>query len=198
MADAPPKQEVLTKAKNNASVSSQIKYFSTAEAYDMWSEVYDTDGNFLQALDTIEMKTLLPTAIQLLNTDMSKHSPPWKAIDLGCGTGRNTLQLLNMNEIHEVIGLELSPKMMQIAQDACHDNLLAKKSGRERNAQNDTPIEQKVTFEIYDMITAKSAAPPPATEADLVVSTLVLEHIPTAQIFFETCANILRPGSTLR
>ncbi|KAK5089078.1 hypothetical protein LTR05_003302 [Lithohypha guttulata] len=198
MADVPPEQEILTKAKNDASVSGQIKYLSTAEAYDLWSEVYDTDGNFLQALDTIEMKTLLPTAIRLLNADNSSKYPPWKAVDLGCGTGRNTLQLLNTDEIHEIIGLELSPKMMQIAQDACHDNLLSKsRSRRERTTKSDTTIEQKVTFETYDMITSKSAAPAPAKGADLVVSTLVLEHIPTTQIFFETCANMLRPGGVL-
>lgn len=69
-----------------------IRYLDTASAYDLWASVYDTDGNFLQALDSIEMKMLLPRAMSML-TDTQNDSPTTKikAVDLGCGTGRNTL-----------------------------------------------------------------------------------------------------------
>ena len=183
-------QDTLSREKNDAMASGKITYLSTAEAYDLWSEVYDTDGNFLQALDTIEMRSLLPQAISGIqptrSTVSGDESNPtsWKAVDLGCGTGRNTLHLLDFDVIEEVVGLELSPKMMEIAKQACESKLSL------------TGKQKKLSFSTYDMIATTSIPPASATNADLVVSTLVLEHVPL-DVFFQTCANILRPGGVL-
>lgn len=179
MSSTPTIQETLTRNANDAMVKGQIKYISTAEAYDLWSEVYDTDGNFLQALDTIEMRELLPRALQALPS-----TGPFKAVDLGCGTGRNTLQLLEYPQTHEIVGLELSPKMMEIAKSACETRLAESSETR------------TLTFETYDMIVSRCIPPASAKAAGLVVSTLVLEHVPS-DVFFETCANLLRPGGVL-
>lgn len=180
MSSTPTIQETLTRAEDAATVTSQIRYVPTAEAYDLWSEVYDTDGNFLQALDTIEMRELLPRALETLTNTTNEL----KAIDLGCGTGRNTLRLLELPQICQIVGLELSAKMMQIAQLACEQKLA------------ETDSRTRLAFETYDMIASQSIPPQSTLNADLVVSTLVLEHVP-ADIFFSTCANMLRPGGVL-
>lgn len=71
-----------------------MSYVDTATAYDCWAQVYDTDGNFLQALDSMEMDFLLSRLFSLLKLDK-----PWKVVDLDCGTGRNTLPLLSFPDL---------------------------------------------------------------------------------------------------
>lgn len=157
-----------------------IRYLSTTQAYDLWSAVYDTDGNFLQALDTIEMKTLTPRMLALLESDESLFARPWKLVDLGCGTGRNTAALMEVKGDAFVIGLDVSPGMLDVAR------------GR---LQRFGAEEGKLRLEVFDMLQA-STAPEFAVGADAVVSTLVIEHIPT-DIFFSHVAEILKPGGIL-
>jgi len=152
----------------------------TTEAYDLWSEVYDTDGNFLQALDTIEMRTLLPEFLSLLPTPQ-----PWKLVDIGCGTGRNTLQLLRLAG-STVVGLELSTKMLEIARQRCTTEL---------NAGDPSAEPVSVHFEKYDLLNENNA-PRIASNADGTISTLVLEHVPI-QTFFAAAFKMLKPGGIL-
>lgn len=152
----------------------------TASAYDIWSEVYDTDDNFLQALDTIEMKTLLPSLLQQIRTPK-----PWKLVDLGCGTGRNTLSLLQVPGA-SIVGLELSPKMLQVARSRV-DMELQQIDKKER--------ARSVHLELFDMI-QQPHPPDCAIQADAIISTLVLEHIPT-DIFFKTASRILKADGVL-
>jgi SAM-dependent methyltransferase len=159
---------------------SPVRYIDTASAYDLWSEVYDNDGNFLQALDTIEMKTLLPQFLQRIQSPK-----PWKLVDLGCGTGRNTLSLLRIQGA-TIIGLELSLKMLQVARSRVDQEL--EQIGKDDQARS-------VRLELFDMI-QQPHPPPSAMEADAIISTLVLEHIPT-DVFFKTTAQILRTNGVL-
>lgn len=152
----------------------------TASAYDLWSEVYDTDGNFLQALDTIEMKTLLPNFLQQI-----RSPTPWKLVDLGCGTGRNTLSLLHVPDAR-IVGLELSPNMLQVA----HSRIC-----KELEEINKDERAQRVSLQIFDMI-EQPHPPACATQADAVISTLVLEHIPP-ETFFRTASLILKSDGVL-
>ena len=153
-----------------------IRYLSTAQAYDLWAAVYDTDGNFLQALDTIQMKTLMPRTLGMLQT--SQLPRPWKLVDLGCGTGRNTAALLGVQDA-SVVGLDVSPGMLDVA----------------RQRLGKVGAEGKLTLEVFDML-QQSSPPESAVNADVVVSTLVIEHIP-AEIFFGHVAKILKPGGIL-
>jgi SAM-dependent methyltransferase len=166
--------------QNVSKTSSPLRYMDTASAYDMWSEVYDTDGNFLQVLDTIEMKSLLPRSLQLL-----RSPKPWKLVDLGCGTGRSTLSLLRVPGAH-VVGLELSPRMLKVACSRIDTELQL----IDKNERADT-----VNLKIFDMI-HQPDPPDCALKADAVISTLVLEHIPI-DIFFQTASRILQVGGVL-
>jgi cyclopropane fatty-acyl-phospholipid synthase-like methyltransferase len=158
-------------------IEPRIHYMDTATAYDLWSEVYDTDGNFLQALDTVEMKKLLPTFVSMLNTPK-----PWKIVDLGCGTGRNTIALLSIQDVR-IIGLDVSTKMLDVARNRL-------KVECAKMSQNLDP-----TFETFDML-ATNNIPGAATNADAIISTLVVEHVPL-DTFFNTAAKILKPDGLL-
>jgi len=153
-----------------------IRYLKTAEAYDLWANVYDTDGNFLQALDTIQMRSLLPWALTLLES--TNPARPWKLVDLGCGTGRNTAALLEVRD-SEVIGLDVSPGMLEVAKQRFKDGV---GSGR-------------LQLQVLDMI-EQSVPSSLTTWADAIVSTLVIEHIP-ADIFFRQVSQMLKPGGIL-
>lgn len=182
----------LTKESNDAlhrgPTKRAIRYLDTASAYDLWAEVYDTDGNFLQALDSIEMETLLPDAISMLTSTASTKT---RAVDLGCGTGRNTLKLLDFPQISDVVAMDLSPKMLEIAKQRCIEKLNTS-TGPSASAPQPT-----LSFDTYDMIATPTppsilTAPPPS----LIISTLVLEHIPLPT-FFATVTQILAPGGIL-
>ncbi|OAP57894.1 hypothetical protein AYL99_08632 [Fonsecaea erecta] len=155
-----------------------IRYLSTTKAYDLWSAVYDTDGNFLQALDTIEMKILIPRMLKILE-NQAACSRPWTLVDLGCGTGRNTAALLEVEDASSVVGLDLSPGMLEVARDRLQRS----------------HATRKLQLKVYDML-QESSLPACAVGADAVVSTLVIEHVPV-DVFFATVAKILKPGGIL-
>ncbi|KAI1094306.1 S-adenosyl-L-methionine-dependent methyltransferase [Rostrohypoxylon terebratum] len=163
-----------------------IRYLPTAEAYDRWAAVYDTDGNFLQALDTIELKTLFPQFLQSIIS-----SKPWRMVDLGCGTGRNTKLLLTVPGIAEVVALDSSRGMLEVARSRLHQL----DDGASLSGQEPTGDVPKLYLEVFDMLISPSP-PKLALQADGVISTLVIEHVPLST-FFSQVSQILKPGGIL-
>lgn len=161
----------LAPKENHNTVKGQIRYLETAEAYDLWSSVYDTDGNFLQALDSLEVPVMLSTAFSQLEDA--------NVIDLGCGTGRNTLALFDHDPKH-ITAVDLSPKMLDIARSRCLEKASA------------LNIKTQLEFGVFDMM-AESSGPVADNSADIVISTLVLEHIPV-EIFLGTVYRLLKSG----
>ncbi|RMZ91724.1 hypothetical protein DV736_g1062, partial [Chaetothyriales sp. CBS 134916] len=154
-----------------------VRYLPTTHAYDRWASVYDTDGNFLVALDAQELRTLFPRFVSDIST-----APPWRVVDLGCGTGRNTGLIAETGGVGEIAAVDASSGMLQRARDR-----LGTAAG-----PGGGPV---LTFEVFDLI--NDAQPPTAVlKADAVVSTLVLEHIP-CDIYFSQVAKILKPGGVL-
>lgn len=156
-----------------------IRYLPTNEAYDRWAEVYDSDGNFLQALDDIELKTLFPRFLAAIQSPK-----PWRLLDLGCGTGRNTALLLGVHSAAEVIALDASKGMLDVART----RLLT--TSRSASAKN-----MPLRLELFDMLATEPLAVDPGS-VDGIISTLVLEHVPL-EIFFAHAARLLRPGGVL-
>ncbi|KAI0204865.1 cyclopropane-fatty-acyl-phospholipid synthase [Astrocystis sublimbata] len=159
-----------------------IRYLPTNEAYDRWASVYDSDGNFLQALDDLELRTLFP---RFLNSIRSPK--PWRLVDLGCGTGRNTSLLLGIRD-SDIVALDASKGMLEVAKN------------RLSNTNSDAQVPGQrpdVRFEVFDMLASSS---PPASlmshSVDAVISTLVVEHIPLPT-FFAHVSQILRQGGVL-
>ena len=155
-----------------------IRFLDPTTAYDLWSEVYDTDNNFLQALDTIEMQNLLPKTLSQISSP-----PPWKIVDLGCGTGRNTTHLLDLPG-SLIVGLDASPKMLEKARSRVDGHMaqISRASEAARGAQ----------LESYNLL-GSYPIPSCALNADALISTLVLEHVPLP-IFFEKASEILKPN----
>jgi SAM-dependent methyltransferase len=158
------------------------------ELYNRWANVYDTDGNILQAID----ETLLPALLSLAHKSLlTTPSSPITIIELGCGTGRNTVKLLDPalsvgNKVKEMYALDFSPGMLEVAKKRCSNLLLSSKP---------TTITSDLNFLEFDALNPSSA---PAVKelqgkADLVLSTLVLEHLPI-DIFFSTLASFLKPS----
>jgi ubiquinone/menaquinone biosynthesis C-methylase UbiE len=164
-------------AATSKTAPSSIRYLDTTAAYDLWSEVYDKDGNFLQALDNLEMQTLLPRFLSQI-----AEPQPWKLVDMGCGTGRNTLKLLPLAG-STVIGLDASPKMLDIAKSRVEGEIKAQ--------MPDQRVKQ-VEFGVYDLLCDKDM-PTSAANADAIISTLVLEHVPI-DTFFAAASRMLKPG----
>ncbi|CEO59440.1 hypothetical protein PMG11_04115 [Penicillium brasilianum] len=192
-------QELLAEKPNNDDTQ-PVQYVGTVEAYDKWAEVYDTDGNFLQRLDTIEMRALLP---QFLHRVYSRFqaSGQLTLLDVGCGTGRNTIQLLealaqyqkdttSMAKV-DIVGLDASPGMLEVARSAIH-------SATRREDLKKSPEVSLDTIDLRQPATVRANLPPSLQNSGAagVISTLVLEHIPTKE-FFEAVSATMRPGGYL-
>ncbi|MCJ1247649.1 hypothetical protein MMC30_004864 [Trapelia coarctata] len=158
-------------------------YLSPTVAYDRWAEVYDRDSNFLQRLDDLQLITMLPRFLELCSEE-ADHGQV-RIVDLGCGTGRNTVKLLAALKAW-IIGLDASTKMLDVARLRCKDRMSS--LDPEHRADG-------VELELFDLL-GSDDLPIYAENATGVVSTLVLEHIPASN-FFQRVASFLVPGGYL-
>ena len=149
------------------------------------------------------MRTLLPQFLDRVFA-ASQSTEHLKLVDLGCGTGRNTLQLLEAvasqkknrdldpsnNQAPgtiEVIGLDASPGMLDVAREAVESAGMTEGLG--------------ISLGLFDLL--QPVSDPDQLPLSLrdsgaygVISTLVLEHIPLQQ-FFSAAAAIVNSGGYL-
>lgn len=164
----------------------KITYLATTPAYDRWAATYDHDFNPLQALDDLCLPPLLAEFLALLPAPSPAH--PTTIVDLGCGTGRNTLKLLSVQPApSQVVGLDASRAMLAVARRRC----------TEQGAATTGPGAAVELVE-FDMLERGGAAVPAcARGASGVVSTLVLEHVPLRVFFAMTAAMVEKGGALL-
>jgi malonyl-CoA O-methyltransferase len=79
-----------------------VRQLPTREAYDLWAEVYDRDGNPLIALEERHIGGLIGPVAGLT------------IADVGCGTGRHAIRLAAAGA--RVTALDFSPGMLAVAQ----------------------------------------------------------------------------------
>lgn len=210
-------QDVLAETPSQNDLP-EIRYVETVEAYDKWAEVrttdsifprlhieirkvYDTDGNFLQRLDTIEMRRILPWFLaRVIEQFTTKGLAPESLhlLDLGCGTGRNTVHMLqavmegNVAPEVQLVGLDASPRMIEVAHRLMQ-------SAMARITITEGP-NVKLTLGMIDLLRPVSKTQLPvslqSSGAMGVISTLVVEHIPLKE-YFAAAATIMRPGAYL-
>ena len=127
------------------------------KAYDSWAENYDAMENRTRDLEQqAAMETL-------------EKYPYSQVVELGCGTGKNTIWLVENAD--NVIGLDFSPEMLQRAkQKVSADN---------------------VEFHRCDLT---EVWPVEDNSADLVSCSLTLEHIRDLDHIFRQAYSVLKPG----
>lgn len=127
------------------------------DAYNQWAATYDSDLNLTRDLD------------QVATREMLSHARYTSILELGCGTGKNTMLLAQLGA--RVQSLDFSEEMLSQAR--------AKQPGA------------NVTFSVADL-----TQPWPCADqsVDLVVCNLVLEHIADLSFIFAQAARVLVAG----
>ena len=130
---------------------------SIQQAYNEWSQTYDTDQNLTRDLDH-----------QILRETLANRRFA-SVLELGCGTGKNTIFLTQVGS--RVHALDFSEGMIAKARQKVHAG--------------------NVTFSVADL-TQKW----PCDEAgsDLIVCSLVLEHIEDLSFIFSEARRVLAQG----
>jgi ubiquinone/menaquinone biosynthesis C-methylase UbiE len=130
---------------------------SVQSAYDEWSATYDTDRNLTRDLDrTVTQKTLMSLKCR-------------SVVEIGCGTGKNTIFLSQIAET--VHAIDFSASMIE-------------KAKQKVNAAN-------VTFTIEDIAKQRTC---PDLSADIITCNLVLEHIENLSFIFAEAFRVLVKG----
>lgn len=127
------------------------------DAYTQWSETYDLDRNLTRDLDQVATKESLG------------HLHFHTVLEIGCGTGKNTVLLAEISE--RVLALDLSRGMLQRAKGKFQFN--------------------HVFFAVADLT---KPWPCRAEAVELIVCSLVLEHIPNLAEVFSEAYRALFPG----
>ncbi|KAH8427018.1 class I SAM-dependent methyltransferase [Aspergillus melleus] len=168
-----------------ATESQSIRSVPVEDLYSRWGAGYNQGRvNNLQALDDVQLKTFLPKYISLLQ---SAFPESLRVVDFGCGTGRNTFKLATMLPGSEVVGLDATKSLLDVAEKQSED--LFAKTPPERRAKT-------VSFQVYNPLKEGSRIPHVAEQAQGIICTLVLVHMELPG-FFKMCDEMLVPGGYL-
>jgi len=139
------------------STSELTKEADPQTGYGVWSESYDEPGNQIVALEEPVVRALVePIA-------------PGRALDAACGTGRHSRHLVEAG--HEVLGIDLTPEMLQRAAANVSDARFAQADLREIPAEDG--------------------------EFDLVICALALAHLDDLDPAMAELARVLKTGGRL-
>ena len=130
------------------------------EAYNYWSEQYDTNQNKTRDLEAISLRETL--------AEVNFES----CLEIGCGTGKNTEWLLTKGQ--KITAIDLSEEMLAIART---------KISNEKVKFLKADINEDWTFA--------------NGKFDLVVCSLVLEHIKNIDRIFKLISKYLTENGTL-
>jgi ubiquinone/menaquinone biosynthesis C-methylase UbiE len=134
------------------------------------SEIAAAYNDWAETYDTDLNRTRDLAAEALKQADINLSGR--KIVEVGCGTGRNTAWLVECSA--ELVALDFS------------DEMLAKAIARVK--------DPRVHFVQHD---ARAVWPLADSSADIVVATLILEHIQNLQTFFAEAARVLNQGGNL-
>ena len=133
-----------------------IKNMSIEKSYNFWAAQYDTNKNKTRDLD--KLATIKTLSKYNFNT----------VLELGCGTGKNTMWLLK--KAQHIIGIDFSEEMLSIATKKV-------KSPKVIFKKADLTKIWKIENEF----------------ADLITSSLILEHIKELDFIFKQASKKLKP-----
>jgi ubiquinone/menaquinone biosynthesis C-methylase UbiE len=124
------------------------------QAYSIWAEQYDSNKNKTRDLEGLALRVVL------------SDIPFERCLEIGCGTGKNTLWLLK--HASHITAVDLSEQMLAKARLKIHS--------------------PKVSFQLADI---KNTWDFVHHKYDLVVFSLVLEHIELMDTIFEQASSCL-------
>lgn len=125
--------------------------------YNAWSANYDTNHNKTRDIEAVALRNIL---------GQRRFK---KALEAGCGTGKNTVWL--MHQCEQLLAVDFSAGMLSVAR------------GKVRGGN--------VTFQQADLLERWPFEP---NQFDLVVFSLVLEHIENLNHVFAEASRVLSPG----
>ncbi len=134
-----------------------LKEVNIQDAYTDWSATYDSDRNLTRDLDQVVTKETL--------AKRRYHT----ILEVGCGTGKNTLLLAQLAE--RVCALDLSAGMLESAKRKVRSN--------------------HVLFAVADLT---KAWPSKSASVDLITCNLVLEHVSDLSVIFSEAHRSLVTG----
>jgi len=127
------------------------------EAYNTWAGSYDTAPNKTRDLEAVALRVLLPVG------------PHAEAVELGCGTGKNTAWLAT--QATHLTAVDFSADMLTQA--------------RAKNQHPNVSFHQADITLPWEFLTAP---------ADVLTCSLILEHIRNLDLVFVQAHTALRPG----
>ena len=130
---------------------------SVRHSYNSWSETYDAVDNKTRDLEAIACRRIL-SGIAFKTV-----------IELGCGTGKNTVWLAEKAE--HVTAVDLSEEMLAVA--------------RKKIRSSNVEFRQADVKTRWDFIDAK---------VDLITCSLILEHVKDLDHIFDQAARYLNPS----
>ena len=125
--------------------------------YDRWAQAYDGYVNSTVATDDLYFPPLWADVTGM------------KVVEIGCGTGRHTLRLVQQG--NQVTAIDLSAGMLKIA--------------REKLAGFENVRFIEADFMVDDL---------GLLDFDMALTALVLEHIADLEVFFGAVSHALKPG----
>ncbi|MEX6687296.1 methyltransferase domain-containing protein [Danxiaibacter flavus] len=130
---------------------------SVQQAYNMWASQYDSNKNKTRDMEAVALRTVL--------AKISFKS----CLEIGCGTGKNTVWLLEKAE--KVLAVDLSEEMLSKAKEKVQSAHVIFK-------QADITKHWQFATDTYDLISF----------------SLVLEHISNLDHIFKEAAKVLHKG----
>ena len=85
-------------------MSPQVRHVSAFEGYELWAPTYDATPNPIVAMDARHA------------LDILEPRPGELVLDAGCGTGRNLAAIARTGA--SVVGIDFSPRMLDLARDS--------------------------------------------------------------------------------
>jgi len=125
------------------------------DAYREWSKIYDSNDNKTRDLEGVALRDQLSDVV----FD--------NCLEIGCGTGKNTVWFAT--KAQNVVAIDLSNEMLQLAQDKIHQDTVS-------FVQVDINSDWSFTKDVFD----------------LVSFSLVLEHIENLDHIFEEASRLLK------
>ncbi|KAJ2916249.1 hypothetical protein MD484_g4168, partial [Candolleomyces efflorescens] len=188
--NAPPSSSSNAHA---ASPSGETKlYGSNVDLYDGWASTYDTDGNILPMVDDLVFNARV---VPLLLS--SSSSGPKRVLEIGCGTGRNTVKIKqNLPLGSTIYAIDVSEGMMAEAKKKIHEMGYGASSSSTPSSGFTISVITDVQWALLDVQSQRAelnALVGEGDPVDIVISTLVLEHV-GLDAFFSAVGAHLKVG----